>query len=201
MGYTPLQNSILWRKSDSMYHLLSYSGINVNAKSLQFGRTALIIASESILSPIIVTFNTDKQCTKEIDIISLLLEKGSRVNDRDTDRSWQALHYAAYANNIYAAKLLIHYGADINSIDEYGQTPLMIACPKQSMEIASWLIDQKQTRFDIKDKDHNTVLDIIGEYNDNQDEENKEQSSPSSSSSLSGLIIRKLLNNNINTNS
>ena len=55
-----------------------------------------------------------------------LLQSGMEVNKKD-DNGWTALHFAAQNNCYEQAKVLIEYGAEIDSQDSIGNAPLFKA--------------------------------------------------------------------------
>lgn len=79
----------------------------------EFGNTPLHIACNPI-------YDTNSE------IIKLLLKYPLNINAKGTD-DYMALHYAIGKGDNDIVKLLIDKGADVNSSDSYGNTPLMEA--------------------------------------------------------------------------
>ena len=55
-----------------------------------------------------------------------LLLKGTLIDEKDNE-GYTALHYAAMWEDLEATKWLIENGADVNTTDAWGSTPLMNA--------------------------------------------------------------------------
>lgn len=88
-------------------------------------------------------------------IVALLLEAGVNPNsmfDFNGGQKTTALHYASFGGHIKTIKLLIQYGAKINTPDGFGFTPLFLAIEGGSIETVSFLINKGA---DIKYKNHN----------------------------------------------
>lgn len=84
-------------------------GINLD-ETFDFGRTALIEATIE---------------GREI-IVQMLLRAGANTNAHDRE-GWTALHFAAQGHHVTIARLLIESGAEIDSVDAHGNTPLFRA--------------------------------------------------------------------------
>jgi len=76
------------------------------------------------------------------DIIRLL-DSGAEIETRGSFQ-WGggALHLAAFAGNIPAAKALLARGADIDATDNTGETPLMNALIREKYKFAEFLLDR-----------------------------------------------------------
>jgi len=62
-----------------------------------------------------------------VEVVSLLIEKGARVDV--TDKSGRTpLHWAAVVDATRCANVLVSNGADINAVSSTGSTPLHMAC-------------------------------------------------------------------------
>lgn len=68
-----------------------------------------------------------------------LLVKEADLNGRSADSS-TALHWAAYLDNLEAARLLIEQGGNVNAANRYGVTPLMLACGNGSAAMVELLL-------------------------------------------------------------
>ncbi len=86
-------------------------GANVNAAYRQ-GRTPLHFA----VVPLDVPPSTD--------IVRLLIQGGANVNAHDRGQQWTALHFAARDQRYQIVKMLVDAGAQIDSVDIFGNTPL-----------------------------------------------------------------------------
>jgi ankyrin repeat protein len=78
---------------------------------------------------------------KEIDNVKKILDQGAAPDTPDFN-SLTALHTAAENNSVDIAKLLISKKADVNSIDERGETPLMRAATRSNLKTIQYLIEQ-----------------------------------------------------------
>ena len=79
------------------------------------------------------------------DVINLL-ENGAELNPVPTDKNpWTPLHNACSGNdtneNVKVCKTLIDHGADVNSWDGAGRTPLCVAAFWNNVEIGKLLLD------------------------------------------------------------
>lgn len=77
-------------------------------------------------------------------MLSLLIESGANINKKDTIKERTALHHAVEIPSditLEPTKFLIQNGADINSRDINGDTPLFIAAAVNNKEAVKILID------------------------------------------------------------
>ncbi|KAJ6246182.1 leucine-rich repeat [Anaeramoeba flamelloides] len=112
-----------------------------------------------------ILIHTFKDTTDKIDIILLLLEKGSNPNQRDIKG---ACSIDRAANNGWekGLVLLIQQGGDVNIQDNKGLTPLHKAARNGMVKSLQILLDNG-AKTDIEDKDGNTALSlsrIYGQY-------------------------------------
>lgn len=82
---------------------------------------------------------------------SLLAQGGYNLNKRDLFLN-TPLHIAVIVNNVEAAKILLEYGANPNSIGANENTPLITACKKLNLDLVELLIENDATIVQ-KDKD------------------------------------------------
>lgn len=127
-GCTALHDACLSGNASTVSLLLRH-GASVNARTLN-GATPLMVASRS-----------DK-----VECVELLLEWGADVDERNTNDS-TALHGAKAA----VASILVAHGADIESKDSYGKTPLMDSVVRGDGECATLLLDSGS---DVNGRDH-----------------------------------------------
>jgi ankyrin repeat protein len=113
-----------YQQSKSAVELLLAKAADVNLKDKD-GRTPLHLAAESA----------------DADIVTLLLDKGAKINEKDDESGSTALHYAARFGNKNAAEVLIARGADINAKDKQGHTPLYVAVD-HDYKVAELLINK-----------------------------------------------------------
>ena len=64
-------------------------------------------------------------------ILSILIAHGASVENA-TRHYWTALHLAAHSGHVETIKLLLKYKACIDVQNQFGQTPLMMACAEDS---------------------------------------------------------------------
>jgi ankyrin repeat protein len=58
-----------------------------------------------------------------VHVAQLLLERGADVNTRRSDH-WTPLHLASHWRKLDLVRLLIHHGAEVKAVDDFGMTPL-----------------------------------------------------------------------------
>lgn len=80
-------------------------------------------------------YNTDHK------LLRLLLEAGADPNFSGLDKT-TALHYAANLNDTISARLLIQYGAVIDSRDYFEMTPFLTAAEWSQPEVMEFLLRQ-----------------------------------------------------------
>ena len=83
----------------------------------------------------------------DVQAIAALLEGGAEVNARN-ERGETAFSYACANNSLAAAKLLFSRGADINTVDGGGGSPLDWAVCWSSPEFLEWLAGVGGKRHD-----------------------------------------------------
>jgi ankyrin repeat protein len=164
---TPLHLAIVISSPEMVRHLLGHPEVNPR-KCDRKGRTALHLAA----------LYAEKNVEK---IIDLLLEH-INVNERDSDNGRTALHYAVCACNSDAVQHLMKKGADLDSIDNDGQSPLhLAACHKMGKyesfsrrgldfglfqderEITDYLI-KKRANINCRDKNGCTPLHLAAAF-------------------------------------
>jgi hypothetical protein len=75
------------------------------------------------------------------DIVRFLAEElRADVNIRKNEDGRTPLCMGAEVGSFYVVRTLLRLGADINSVDAHGTTPLMIATAKKHQEIVKWLV-------------------------------------------------------------
>ncbi|KAJ5642154.1 hypothetical protein N7490_006154 [Penicillium lividum] len=82
------------------------------------------------------------------DVVRLLLDKGARVNAKDT-RGVTALHLVHHTST-KIARLLLEHGADLSLEDEDGQTPLQVAAANGDEEMVKFLLGYQGLESDAK---------------------------------------------------
>ena len=76
-----------------------------------------------------------------------LIKQGAPINSRATAASWTSLHVAAALNNVVAIAVLLRYGADPNTRDVDGDTPLITAASVGHTEAVQQLITKADLMF------------------------------------------------------
>jgi ankyrin repeat protein len=78
-------------------------------------------------------------------------------------KGWKLLHYAVYLRQFEVVKLLLKFGANPNSINDRGRTPLHLAAKFGCYHIATKLI-MSRADCSILDVNGNSALDIASRY-------------------------------------
>ena len=148
VGWSPLFHAIRGNRLDTIKFLLE-NGIDLEIKSLK-GKTALSYAVEE---------------SYDINIIKLLLEKGSDVNTRTNLASTPIMLAARYGgrskNSLDIIKLLLEWGADINAKDNDGYTALSIAAnfisTTSSIDTIKILLENGANIFEVTNDGKNAI--------------------------------------------
>ncbi len=129
-----------------MVALLLEKGANPNLKQAA-GATALQIAID----------------TNRLDIVDLLLAKDADPNAQDKDKGLGPLHLACTApgletaGRIALAGKLLAKGANIDLPMKNGATPLHLACERDNLELATFLLD-RGAKTDVRGPEGYTAL-------------------------------------------
>ena len=148
-GRTPL-HYIAWLNNNEMASKLIELGVDVNARDI-FGLTPLHIAAGnhhengrypsvygySRIIPADLEFSLPKHWNRNTEIREILIKSGANRRIKYSE-SWHPLEGTAYSQSNISA-LLISKGADVNSKDITGSTPLFYAA---NGEIAELLISK-----------------------------------------------------------
>jgi ankyrin repeat protein len=123
---TVLHKACEYEDVESIMYLLR-NNVKVNAKNNQ-GKTPLLVVLYAYIP------EEDK-----LKVVNEFIEKGAKVNVKDTVEYNTPLHLACDSNDIEVVKLLINNGAYRSSKNKYNETPLDIAKLKGHTEIAALL--------------------------------------------------------------
>ena len=145
-GYTWLHYASVGDCSKEVLHAILNYGADINAASKN-NETALMKACER----------------GNIDVMNVLLNAGANphISDDDGD-NW--LHYAAYGDcSKVVLETIIDHGVDVNAVNKYNQTALLIACKKCNEDAINVLLNVGADPT-IGDIDGNTCLyEAIGQ--------------------------------------
>lgn len=122
---------------------LMYAARNGNVELVNFliNRGANIHTTNSKGENALICAITDprKDGYSNLIVVKRLLEAGVSANSADKD--WPALCHAADKNNYEVCKLLLAYGADVNTQDAYGYSPLMTAISNGKTDLMKLFLD------------------------------------------------------------
>ena len=117
---------------------------------MEIGKVTGIIACFQKLEP---CGDNNKKCE---------LEEGDDVFcDWELPNGYRPLHCAAFNGNIEAMRSWLASGADVNTTNKYGLTPLMCACLYSKEECAVELL-RLGANVQMKDCGDNTALHVVG---------------------------------------
>ncbi len=96
-----------------------------------------------------------------LEVVQLLIDRRISINFAEPHQSWTALHFAARDQRREIAGLLLAYGAEVDPLDAFGNTPLWrcVMAKQPDLELVQLLLnagangDQKN-RFGISPRDH-----------------------------------------------
>ncbi len=144
------------------------AGADVNAR-FKFEQTALMYACQGSLTAarVLVEMGADVNAignfgsnalftaigNNQNEIVELLIQHGADIHSESTSTlndgrfNSSPIVYAVAVGNLTAAKLLLHHGANPNTTDRNGETPLGCATLLKSSEISQLLIERGATTF------------------------------------------------------
>lgn len=76
-----------------------------------------------------------------VEVLMMLVERTSAKPDLVNAQLATPLHIACKYNHHNVVKFLIGCGVDVNTQDEYGQTPLLLCCIHGHRELLSLLVE------------------------------------------------------------
>ena len=92
-------------------------------------------------------------------ISSTLKEHGSPINVGDKHRR-SAIHYAIMAKNTEALRALLDLSANVDAVDDQGNSALMYALEQKNKDMALMLLGKGADRS-IRNAQNKTALDLI----------------------------------------
>lgn len=105
-----------------------------------------------------LTFLLEEYPTVDVDLVTLLLTKGTKLSIASPFYGGRyPLHSAVKANRIDVVDEFLLQRADVNCVDREGRPPLFIAAEKGFWEIVDALL-RRGAKVDPKDNEDNTVL-------------------------------------------
>lgn len=143
-GCTPL----MYAKCSKIVSLLIRNRADCNFRDND-GRTALlhaILRDSEIYS--------SSSCNQPFDIFSVAYDRSKlirliirsvtrqHINLEDRKKS-NAILYAVMVNDVETVRVLLQFGADVNSCDKYDQTPIIHAVNKKNIDMIRLLIDHR----------------------------------------------------------
>ena len=162
-----LRTAIL-NRNDHMVRDLLIHGVNTNSIYEQ-GFTALMIAAQQGAYNIVILLldnGSDVNMVNEAgqsailldideEILKLLIAHGAAL--RGHTSNGQTILHVAVNEHPHLTQLLVEHGADVNARNNLGQTPLMLACRRNLLDIARYLIDNGAD-ISLQDSENHTAL-------------------------------------------
>ncbi|XP_072907052.1 ankyrin repeat and SOCS box protein 3 [Hemitrygon akajei] len=116
-------------EGETALHLAAKHGhLKIVQILLQAGANPNAITNENV-TPLFLA--TEKG---HIAVIRTLLKYGARINGSHSACLWSVVHQAAYQGHLEVLKFLLEKGADRESMDDYGITPLFLAAQYGKLE-------------------------------------------------------------------
>jgi ankyrin repeat protein len=102
------------------------------------------------------------------ELFDFAIENGVSLNSCDISTRNTISHYLSFANNIHDIKKIVHFGADLNLENEKKETPLSIACSKNNINLACYLLYtnkiDKQKLSRLKFSGNNSAEQVVLDY-------------------------------------
>lgn len=98
--------------------------------------------------------------TKGLEDIFELLIPGYEINAKDS-MEMTALHHAAREGHVKNVKLLVQHGADINTQDIYGRTPVYLSCLRRNDTVYQYLAKECNADVFLRTVGGQNTLDVI----------------------------------------
>ena len=69
-------------------------------------------------------------------VIKALINRGADVNAIDSIQKWTPLHFVARDQNVIIVRILLEEGAEVDPVNVFGNTPLMLSVTKSTSSLA-----------------------------------------------------------------
>jgi len=102
--------------------------------------------------------------TNNVKRLEQLIQDGAHVNEQDTDRGNTPIHWACAGGHLDAIELLLEYGADINSQNKHGRTPLHCLVSERYDKIVLWLVQYCNADPHMQDKRGVAAYDLAQKF-------------------------------------
>jgi ankyrin repeat protein len=93
------------------------------------------------------------------ELLDCMIERQEHPDTLRDRNGWTFLHYAATRNTHDLSARLISAGAQIDSRNTAGETPLHLAVRAGQMQNVKYLVEERLASLDIRDDNGNTPLD------------------------------------------
>jgi ankyrin repeat protein len=179
-GNIPLHYAIKYNNIDAVKLILKYNKKIYTADKNGFNSLHLSVKNGNLDIVKLIVENVDNINKKTIngetalhiainykynDIVKYLLKNNANPNIIDDENEFTPLHYAVGWDNTEIIKELLNYNVDINSQDNYGNTPLMYAIKEKYKSTFDILIQQKNINLNLWNIDGKIVLhEILEKY-------------------------------------
>ena len=153
-GYTALMRAATYGHLEAVKILLEHIGIYFVNRGDDHGQNALIAAARN----------------NRTDVLDLLLHRDGVDTNLADNTKMTALHYAAWHGHTHALQMLlnctdshgVHVPVDLNRVNDFGQTALMLACERpasspETITIIQLLLAEGADRLDV-----NTASSVSG---------------------------------------
>jgi len=146
MRFSPLAEAVI-RNQLEIAKILLANGALLSNVTFDNSTTLLILAAKH----------------NNVRIIEFLLDQGVDINEQNEFGT--ALHAAVKSRRFEAVECLVKYGADVNCIDQYNTTPLMIAVVDNMPKIAESLLNNGANTRIVQMGTNRTALQIAEHNN------------------------------------
>ena len=96
----------------------------------------------------------------KLEVLELLLARGADTENTTEEGSRTALHEAALAGELPAVQMLLAAGVNLNSKDEYGETPLFKASSAGEAEVVRALLASPEALLNVMNTEGRSVRSV-----------------------------------------